>query len=74
MGTTLPPACIPAMNPPDELPPAGIWQTPDDIREYTLACLAALDLRAWQFGWDRAIRRLGCCHITARRITLSTHL
>ena len=61
------------MNPSDALPPVHSWQAPDDIREYTLACLAALGLHAWDFGWDRAIKRLGCCHITARRITLSAH-
>ncbi|PAP76206.1 SprT-like domain-containing protein [Rubrivirga marina] len=28
----------------------------------------------WSFGFDRARRRLGACHPTGRRITLSAHL
>src|SRR5580693_7075592 len=25
----------------------------------------------WTFGWDRAVRRAGCCKFSQRRITLS---
>lgn len=27
----------------------------------------------WRFGWDRAIRRLGCCRLTEQCISLSKH-
>jgi hypothetical protein len=27
--------------------------------------------QGWNFGWDRALRRAGCCHHAARRISLS---
>lgn len=33
-----------------------------------------LAARGWSFGFDRARRRLGACHPTGRRITLSAHL
>lgn len=30
--------------------------------------------RPWDFAFDRAVRRFGCCHWRTRRITLSRHL
>lgn len=27
--------------------------------------------KGWTFAWDRAVRRLGCCHYGSKRITLS---
>ncbi|MEL7302035.1 MAG: SprT-like domain-containing protein, partial [Pseudomonadota bacterium] len=33
-----------------------------------------LQARGWTVGLDRARRRLGACHLSARRITLSAHL
>lgn len=35
--------------------------------------MEAAGLTNWRFGWDRAVRRLGCCHYAKRRITLSRH-
>jgi predicted SprT family Zn-dependent metalloprotease len=35
---------------------------------------ASLQDRGWDFGFDRARRRLGACHPAKRRITLSRHL
>lgn len=37
------------------------------------ACLAAVGLADWSFGWDRAARRLGCCKFQRRLITLSQY-
>lgn len=56
-----------------ELPSAGKWAEPADVEAWALACLIALGLSDWSFGWDRAVRRLGCCSYTRRRITLSRH-
>lgn len=54
-------------------PPLSAPATPDAVQDYALACMQATGLSAWQFGWDRAIRRLGCCRYRLRRITLSRH-
>lgn len=55
------------------LPPCPAWECHDDVAAYAEACLAFLHLEDWSFGWDRAIRRLGCCRCRERRITLSRH-
>lgn len=34
----------------------------------------SLTARGWSFGYDRARKRLGACHLRQRRITLSAHL
>lgn len=60
-------------NEPYTLPPAGEWTQPADVAAWAELCLAALDLTGWSFGWDRAVRRLGCCRYGKRRITLSRH-
>lgn len=43
------------------------------IEKYAALCFAAIGLHDWRFGWDRAVRRLGCCHYRKRCITLSLH-
>lgn len=43
------------------------------FRRYALQCFGVVGLSDWLFDWDRAIRRLGCCHYSKRRITLSIH-
>lgn len=55
------------------LPPAGHWETPDDVAAYAGGCMRALGLEAWSFAWDRAIRRLGCCRPAAHRVSLSLY-
>lgn len=60
-------------NEPYTLPPAGEWTQPADVAAWAELCLAALGLTGWSFGWDRAVRRLGCCSYGKRRITLSRH-
>ena len=56
------------------LPPVGEWRCADDVAAWVTACLAELlPAAGWTFGWDRAVRRLGCCHFGQRRVTLSRH-
>ena len=47
--------------------------SPESVQQYAEACIAQLGLNGWTFGWDRAVRRLGCCHYRDKRITLSRH-
>lgn len=58
---------------PYTLPPVGEWSGADDVAAWGQACVAALLPVGWSFGWDRAVRRLGCCHFGQRRITLSRY-
>lgn len=55
------------------LPLPEKWTSPADVFSYTRSCLEAAGLSHWTFGWDRAVKRLGCCHATQCRITLSKH-
>ena len=58
----------------DRLPP---WLTapctPESVQDYAVACMQALLPEDWLFGWDRAVRRLGCCRYRTHSITLSRH-
>jgi hypothetical protein len=58
---------------PYTLPPCGEWQCAEDVAAWASACLVALLPPGWSFGWDRAVRRLGCCQFARRRITLSRY-
>ncbi len=60
-------------NEPYILPPTGAWTLPEDVAAWAELCIATLELQGWCFGWDRAVRRLGCCHYGKRRVTLSRH-
>lgn len=51
--------------------PAGA--TPAEVEAYAAACLAHLHLGDWHFGWDKTTRRLGCCKMQQRRISLSRY-
>lgn len=55
------------------LPAATCWKSLDDVEAHARACLDACGLRAWAFGWDRAVKRLGCCRVSRREITLSRY-
>ncbi len=55
------------------LPPAADWNHPEEVAAYARACMAQLGLADWEFHWDRAIRRMGCCWPTRRRISLSRY-
>lgn len=58
---------------PYTLPEPGVWHEAGDVTGYAETCLAAVGLEGWSFGWDRAVRRLGCCRYDRRLITLSRH-
>ncbi len=55
------------------LPTPGAWNDAADVAAWVERCLVAVGLFGWCFGWDRAVKRLGCCHYTKRRITLSRY-
>lgn len=71
-----PPPATSALRPdPDcvDLPAAGAWASLNEVEAHARACLDACGLAAWEFGWDRAVKRLGCCCVARRRITLSRY-
>ncbi len=53
--------------------PAADWHHPDEVAAYARACFGQLGLVGWEFHWDRAVRRMGCCWPTRRRISLSRY-
>ena len=55
------------------LPRAIPWRGPEDIADYARACMQQCGLGEWSFAWDRAVRRLGCCKMSRREISLSRH-
>ncbi len=55
------------------LPPRPAGATPAEVEQYAAACLAHLHLQDWHFGWDKTSRRLGCCKMQQRRISLSRY-
>lgn len=63
----------PAAVPQIPLPPRPAGASPAEVEQYAAACLAHLHLGEWQFGWDKTVRRLGCCKMQQRRISLSRY-
>lgn len=55
------------------LPPVAPWSDLRGVEAYARACMDACGLHTWAFGWDRAVKRLGCCRVTRREITLSRY-
>lgn len=55
------------------LPPAGVWRSAADVEQYACSCMQLCGLADWSFGWDRSVKRLGCCKMTRRSISLSRH-
>lgn len=54
------------------LPKADDFRTARDIESYAVRCFVALQLEGWRFGFDRrAVKRLGCCRMQEKSITLS---
>lgn len=53
------------------VPQIAEWRNLEEVAAYAGTCLQSLQLHGWSFGWDRAQHRLGCCHLSRRRITLS---
>lgn len=58
---------------PIPLPPRPAGATPAEVEAYAATCLAHLHLSGWSFGWDKTTRRLGCCKMQQRRISLSRY-
>ncbi len=55
------------------LPDAQLpWSQPEQVAQQAQLYLDRLGLSAWHFAWDRALRRLGSCDGSRRRITLSS--
>ena len=46
---------------------------PEDVAIWATDCIKALGLTGWSYATDRATRRLGCCRVRQRRITLSRY-
>ncbi len=55
------------------LPPFTPWTRPDDVVAYARASRAQLGLGGWEFHWDHAVKRMGCCWPQRRRISLSRY-
>lgn len=55
------------------LPQASAWSAGEDVADYAQACMSACGLDDWQFRWDRAVSRLGCCKMARREISLSRY-
>lgn len=64
---------MPAEHPTIPLPlrPAGASLA--EVEQYAASCLEHLHLHGWHFGWDKTVRRLGCCKMQQRRISLSCY-
>ncbi len=45
--------------------------TPTQIERLAQELMQRHGLVGWAFGWDRALRRFGCCHPAQRKITMS---
>ncbi len=55
------------------LPPCPPLNSPDFPAKWAEGCFAALGLSGWSYGTDRATRRLGCCRLNKKQITLSRY-
>ena len=64
---------LPETAEPILLPQVGVWDEADDIAAYACECMRICGLSDWIFTWDRAIRRLGCCKMSRREISLSRY-
>ncbi|MFI3244076.1 MAG: SprT-like domain-containing protein [Akkermansia sp.] len=62
------PPSIPPLSPAPDC-----WGSHERVAQYGQLWLKELGLTDWVFVWDRALRRLGCCNITKKRISLSGH-
>jgi predicted SprT family Zn-dependent metalloprotease len=45
-----------------------------DVYQLAQALMDQHGLQEWDFAFDRAVRRFGCCHYAQKRITLSKEL
>ena len=58
---------------PIPLPPLPAGFSPAEVEQYSAQCLTWLHLHDWHFGWDKTTRRLGCCKMQQKRISLSRY-
>ncbi|MCH5284225.1 MAG: SprT-like domain-containing protein [Akkermansiaceae bacterium] len=64
---------IPEQVIPVLLPQAEKWADLAAVEAYALSCMSVCGLADWRFEWDRAVRRLGCCKMTKRVLSLSRY-
>lgn len=55
------------------LPQSHGWDTPAEVEAFACACMELCGLQGWSFAWDRAVRRLGCCKMRQRTLSLSRY-
>lgn len=55
------------------MPSACGWSNWEDVEQYAIVCMERCGLSDWAFKADRAIRRLGCCRMARREISLSRY-
>ncbi len=55
------------------LPPCVPWCSLEQVEAFADACFVQLGLAGWQFHWDHAVRRMGCCWPQRRHISLSRY-
>ncbi len=49
------------------------WYSHEAVAHQAQLWLTELGLDGWHFVWDRALKRLGCCYNSKKRISLSGH-
>ncbi len=55
------------------LPTPGVWKELQDVEGYVRDCLAMCASPGWTMAWDRAVKRLGCCHLSEKFVSLSRY-
>lgn len=68
MNKRLPEHLVPVL-----LPQRSVWRELEDVAAYARACMEVCGLEGWTMQWDRAVRRLGCCKMTRRVLSLSRY-
>ncbi len=58
---------------PYSLPERQPWPHASAVAEYAMACLESVGLPQWNFTWDRAVKRMGCCRPARKNISLSAY-
>lgn len=55
------------------LPEPREWTSLADVEAYACACIDICGPEGWRMQWDHAVRRLGCCRIHQRVISISRY-
>lgn len=55
------------------LPEPREWGSLADVEAYAHSCIDICGPEGWRMQWDRAVRRLGCCKIHQRVISISRY-